>query len=208
MSQSSPRVITGALAAVLALLASACGSRDAEATAPAEATTATGAPATTLPQDAVFDPQSVPVSAHELGEFPFIAVPEGFVAQGGKTLDLEQKYIFAGNAVRTVEGRYHHADIYVAEGGTWNETRLLRDLETQITGLGGVRVFDGALPEAAAAMIRQNAPSFARDLYDPWPYRFRQYLIRTEDKRVWIEVGYGYNAQMIDLTVVEETVAD
>lgn len=208
MPSSLNRALSGVLAAsALALLVSACGSGEAGETASAT-TEATAETAATQPQTGAFDPQSVPVSAHDLGDFPFITTPDGFVAREGKTLGLEQKYVFAGGAVRTVEGRYHHTDVFVAEGGTWNETRLLRDLETQITGLGGVRIFDGGLPEAAATMIRDNAPNFASDLYDPWPYRFRQYLIRTADKLVWIEVGYGYNAEMVDLTVVEEAVSD
>ncbi|MCG2839392.1 hypothetical protein L6Q21_00175 [Sandaracinobacter sp. RS1-74] len=148
-------------------------------------------------------PASVPVSAHDLGSFPFVKAPAGFVARNGKKLGFEEKYIFAGGQPLIVSGPYYHADIF-ANGGEWNETLLLSQLDRQITGLGGVRVFDGAIPDSGRKLIEENAPRFVQDLYDPWPYRFRQYLIRQEDKLVWIELGYRYNAEMIDLTVVQE----
>lgn len=53
-------------------------------------------------------------------------------------------------------------------------------------------------------MIQENEPRFAKDLYDPWPYRFRHYRLGTPETTVWIEIGYGYNAEMVDLTVIEE----
>lgn len=184
--------------AVAGLLVS-CGSQKSEA----NAATAKNAPPSAAEAASGFDPLSVPVSTHELGDFPFVTAPQGYAAPSPKSVDLEEKYIYAGGAVRTVAGRYFHTKVHV-DGGVWNETRLLRDLEAQITELGGVRIFDGPLPEVAATRIREDQPNFVKDLYDPWPYRFRQYLIRTAAERVWIEIGYGYNAEMIDLTVVQE----
>lgn len=154
---------------------------------------------------AKFQPSSVALSTSELGSFPFVKVPQGFVARNGKTLKFEEKYIYAGGQVLPVSGRYHHARIF-ADGGEWAETLLLSQIESQVKALGGVRVFDGGIPDAGRKLIDENAPRFVKDLYDPWPYRFRQYLIRQEDKLVWIELGYGYNAEMIDLTVVQEDI--
>lgn len=120
-----------------------------------------------------------------------------------KQLALEQKYFFPGDRVRTVAGMYYHADLF-ADGGLWNETLLMRSFDRKIAELGGVQVFDGPLPEAARTLIDERRPRFVDDLYDPSPYRFRQYLIRTADRAIWIELGYGYNAEMVDLTVVQE----
>lgn len=183
------------------LVLAACGSPSAEADAPAAPTLDSAAP---VAQPAVFDPADTPLSTQELGEFPYVAPPQGYVLANPRSVDLELKYIYAGGAVRQVEGRYHHGAVFT-DGGQWNETGLLRALDSRIVQLGGVRIFDGPLPAAAVTLIRDNAPKFAQDVYDPWPYRFRQYLIRTEDRLIWIEIGYGYNAEMVDLTVVEET---
>ena len=60
------------------------------------------------------------------------------------------------------------------------------------------------LDSSAAKMIDANEPAFVKDLYDPRPYRFRQFLVRTPEANIWIEVGYGYNAEMLDLSVIEE----
>ena len=142
-------------------------------------------------------------TTQDIGTSPFVQVPGGFVIREAKTLTLDQKYVFESGRVQVVEGPYYHARIF-ADGGAWNETLLLRALDQQVTALGGARVFDGRLPDAARKMIDEDQPRFVQDLYDPRPYRFRQYLIRAADKRVWIEIGYGYNAEMADLTVLEE----
>lgn len=168
---------------------------------PAEAPAAPAAP-----QAEAFDIEAVPVSTRDLGAFPFLHLPEGFAGPNATDQALEIKYVFPGGALKVVEGRYRHIRLYAAEGARWNETLLLRRLDDQIQALGGVRVHDGAMPEAVGAKIRAENPRFVQDLYDPWPYRFRQYLIRTADSRVWIELGYGYNAEMVDLSIVQEDV--
>lgn len=160
-------------------------------------------PLSPLAAQPVVDAATVRVTTQDIGAFPYVQAPAGFVAKESKTLSFEQKYVFPGGKVRTVEGPYHHATVYAA-GGDWNETLLLSQLDKQITALGGARVFDGAMPQAAHKMVDDNAPRFVKDLYDINPYRFRQYLIRTPAKQIWIEMGYGYNADMIDLTVIEE----
>lgn len=146
---------------------------------------------------------AMPQAAHDIDDFPYLSAPEGYAVRNARTLEFEQKYVFPAGAVRTVEGPYFHADIF-ADGGQWNETLLLSRLDREITTLGAKRVYDGGLPAAARQMIQENEPRFAKDLYDPWPYRFRQYRLETPERTVWIEVGYGYNAEMVDLTVVVE----
>lgn len=152
---------------------------------------------------AEFDPTTVPVTDKEVGVFPFFNTPEGFSSSKMQDLDFEEKYFFPSGNVRVVAGKYYHADVYGKEG-KWNETLLIRSFDQKIRELGGVQVFDGSLPQPAREMIEKNTPRFVSDLYDPWPYRFRQYLIRTVNASIWIELGYGYNTQMVDLTVVQE----
>jgi len=144
-----------------------------------------------------------PQPAQEIGGFPYISAPDGYALRNETRLEFEQKYLFPGGKFEIVEGPYFHTDIF-ADGGTWNETLLLSRLDRHITALGGKRMFDGPMPDAARTMIQENEPRFVKDLYDPWPYRFRQYLIQTPEKTIWIEIGYGYNAQMLDLTVIEK----
>lgn len=146
---------------------------------------------------------AAPQPTQDIGEFPYLSAPDGYALRNETRLEFEQKYLFPGGKFEIVEGPYFHADIF-ADGGTWNETLLLSRLDRQITALGGKRVFDGGMPDAARTMIQENEPRFVKDLYDPWPYRFRQYLIQTREKTIWVEIGYGYNAQMLDLTVIEK----
>lgn len=146
---------------------------------------------------------AAPQPAQDLAEFPYLGAPDGYALRNQTRLEFEQKYLFPGGRLEIVEGPYFHADIFV-DGGVWNETLLLSRFDRQIAALGGKRMFDGSMPAAARTMIQENAPRFVKDLYDPWPYRFRQYLIQRPDKTIWVEIGYGYNAEMLDLTVIEK----
>lgn len=157
-------------------------------------------PAATRPAAAA----SAPVA--DIGEFPHLNAPAGYRFGDAKRLSFEQKHMFPAGKMQLIEGPYFHADIF-ADGGEWNETLLLRDLDRQIAALGGKTIYDGTLPDAATKVFREEQPRSVKDLYDPWPYRYRHYLIETSNKKVWIEIGYGYNAQMVDLTVVEEAPA-
>ena len=190
-------------AATLAL--AACGSDEGQA-ADSASTSATTEAAAPTPSTVGADLSALPVSTAELGDFPFVVLPQGFRQGDVSDRPLEQKYVFPAGGLLTVEGRYHHARVFAAPDDQWAETLLLRGLEDHIKTLGGVRIFDGALPGAAREKITADEPRFVADLYDPWPYRFRQYVIRTPESRIWIEIGYGYNAETIDLTVVEEAV--
>lgn len=152
-----------------------------------------------------FTVESVPLSQVELAPFPYLAIPEGFRLTQAKDLELERKYVFPHGATQTVEGRYRHGRVMVADtNAEWNETLLLSRLDSQIRTMGGVRLFDGSMPDDARALLASESPRFVQDLYDPAPYRFRQYAIRTDKALIWIEAGYGYNSPMIDLTVLEQ----
>lgn len=193
--------------AILAMMTGLAACGEAADKASAEPARTQSPPPQAAPAAKPFDMDAVPVSDRDLGAFPFVHLPEDVAGPDAADRALEVKYVFPGGDLISVEGRYRHVRLYAAEGAVWNETLLLRHLDDQIKALGGVVVHDGSLPEAAAVKIRADNPRFVQDLYDPWPYRFRQYLIRTADSRIWIEVGHGYNAEMVDLTVVQEEAA-
>ncbi len=184
----------------LALLLTACGSDD-----PAKETSAPSPDqaAVSAPQTATANLDQLPVSTKDLGVFPFFNLPDGFKAQDIRDQQLETKYVFPNGGLLSVEGRYHHARVFSSDDN-WNETLLLRSFDEKIRELGGVQVYDGGLPDTARDKIANDKPRFVADLYDPSPYRFRQYVIRTPQGRVWVEIGYGYNAPMADLTIVQE----
>lgn len=164
------------------------------------------APSHAQAETPAFDAQAFARTEQDPGEFPYVSIPAGFRDGGAKRLSLAEKYVFPKGELHVATGAYWHADVF-ADGGEWNELLFLRGIEQQVSQLGGHRVFDGSMPDAGRKMIDENAPAFARDLYDPAPYRFRQFLIHAEDRLIWIEIGYGYNAEMIDLTVIEEEIA-
>ena len=190
------------LSFVICLMLAACGSKESETQTAVENEVANEDTSSAAASSINLD--TLPVTTADLGVFPFFNLPTGFVQGDGAQRALEQKYVFPGGAVLNVEGRYHHARIFAAEGHEWNQSLLLRSFDDRIKALGGTQVFDGGLPDTAREKIAAEEPRFAADLYDPNPYRFRQYVIRTPQGRVWVEIGYGYNAEMADLTVLQE----
>lgn len=185
------------------LMLAACGqTQTAEETASTETAAPAEAGASAASQG--FDIETVAVSPHDLGAFPFFNLPEGFEAQRPSTRDFEQKYVFPAGQARLAEGRYYHARVGRAGMQEWNETLFLRSFDEKIRELGGVQVYDGGLPDTVREKLGKGQPRSIEDLYDPSPYSFRQYVIRTPEGPVWVEIGYGYNMPAVDLTILQE----
>lgn len=151
-----------------------------------------------------FDSEKVPVTTKDLGSFPYLAAPEGYKYSGDINKTLEEKYIFYDDSlVRTVDGKYFHAKI-VPSGNVFEDTFIVTEFKKAIEKLGGVEVYSGGLPALAGELIDKEKPAYVSDMYDPRPYKYKQYLIRAPKENIWIELCHGLNANQIDFTVVSE----
>lgn len=155
-----------------------------------------------------FNLDRVPVSPSDLGEFPYLSAPSGYRHAGEKTKFLEEKYFFYNDSLtRKVSGQYYYTSVF-QEGDVFEDTYLVNEYKKVIENLGGVEFYAGGLPASASELLDKEQPAYVSDMYDPRPYKYKQFLIRTPESNIWIELCHGLNANQVDLTVVKEDVTN
>ncbi|MEZ0450894.1 hypothetical protein ACR78Z_13195 [Sphingobacterium thalpophilum] len=155
-----------------------------------------------------FNLDQIPVSTSEVGEFPYLSAPLGYRHAGEKTKFLEEKYFFYNDSlIRKVSGQYYYTSVF-KEGDVFEDTYLVSEYKKVIENLGGVEFYSGGLPASASELLDKEQPAYVSDMYDPRPYKYKQFLIRTPESNIWIELCHGLNANQVDLTVVKEEVTN
>ncbi len=159
------------------------------ATPPADADAASPQPAASRP----FDAASLPVSSVPLGAFPYIALPTGYVT-GTKpdVADFDQVPFWTGDRLQPVEGRIWSAHIAAAEGKTFSDLELSRNIESVVASLGGRKIFEGKLPQAATDKMkewpRDMATRYNSGLGDIWNNPVQVFVVHRADRDIWIHL--------------------
>ena len=157
----------------------------------------------------VFNTDGIPESTADLGEFPYFSAPKSYKFTEEKNKDYEEKYFFYNkNDVTAIAGRYFHTQIFAEPDVDFSETYVLRNYQQAIEKAGGVEVYSGYVPFKATNLITTEQPSFAKDMYDYQSTQYKQYIIKTPEGNIWVELNYGNNANLVDLTVVAEEALD
>lgn len=197
------------------LLFGACSKKETVSTtqeqttaAPSEtgAATASSPPAVlpTVAEGSGFDINRVPVVTPQLGKFPFFTLIEGYEKSkyGNKEVDFDRYEFFDGTKIIPVEGRL--ATIEAAGKGA-SAFQVFKTYESLVTGLGGVKVFEGKGEDMDRAKVefsdmRHRHPVYSGD-------QMGVYMLRTPDREVWVEgyvKEYGNKGGHYHLTVVEK----
>ena len=161
-------------------------------------------------QPTVFNTDAIPESTAELGEFPYFSAPKSYKFTDEKTRDFEEKYFFYNkNDVTAIAGQYFHTRIFAEPDVDFSETYVLRNYQQAIEKAGGVEVYSGYVPFKGTNLITREQPTFAKDMYDYQSTKYKHYIIKTAEGNIWVELNYGNNANLVDLTVVvEETLEE
>lgn len=194
-----------AVTLVLALSAAlgACRKQDAAApaAAPPSPPAASAAPAASAPapQTAAapaskgFDTASLPVSSAPLGAFPYIKLPSGYVT--GTTPDMadfDQVPFWTGDRLEPVEGKVWSANVAAEQGKTFSDLELARNIEAVVASLGGKKIFEGRIPEAAGQKIkewpRDVATKYNSGLGDVWNNPVQVFVVHRTDRDIWIHL--------------------
>lgn len=153
---------------------------------------------------AQFDLEKIPVVAN-VGEFPYFSAPNSYKYSSEKNKEYEEKYFFYDNGlVKVVGGKYFHTQIHPEDNVEFSETFVLNNYKKAIKKAGGVELYSGPIPFKATDLITEKKPAYTRDLYDYQSTQYKQFVIRTPNENIWIELNYGGNVNFIDLTVVKE----
>lgn len=185
----------------VALLA---GCRNEQAEPTESAAPAIGAPAQDAPAAAPepapvseapaapFDPGTLPVSGEPLGEFPYLAPPEGYLLIDAQTRDLARVPFWTGANLEFVEGRVHEVRIQPIEGKTYSRFEVLKRLDQALTGLGATRittseipgtVLDNELPKDFGVEFNAGAGGYYSGAGE-----VSTYVIRRPDRIIWMKV--------------------
>ena len=161
------------------------------------------APLATAPVASGFDIDKVPVANPSLGKFPYVGLIEGYQqkrSDQNKDVAFDRYEFFDGTKLISVEGRLK---TIVAEGQGASAFQVLKTYESLITGLGGVRVFEGkGEPMSRLGVkfseMRHRHPVFQDD-------EMGIYVLRTPEKKIWLEAFVIERLKdTYFLTVVEE----
>lgn len=160
-----------------------------------------------------FDPESVPVSAVALGEFPYIALPEGYRSQSARdrVIDFARVPLWLGDRVEWVEGRVYQSAFFADAGKQFSSLELVRNLDHVIRQAGGAKAFDGMVPtEARNAIPPDVLQAFNEGLgaFDGYPVHV--WLVRRADRHVWVYLSAhtaGGGWMVVESTPFEATAA-
>lgn len=137
--------------------------------------------------DAGFSVESVPVSGHALGAFPYLGMPEGYHHPGRPVPDNEfdQVAFWTGDRLEWVEGRVHRSLIRAERGKSFSRLELIRNVDHQVEQAGGVRVTESRVP---AEIVKEwDAGQAGRtgrgDVYN---HPVLTWLIRQADRNIWV----------------------
>ena len=161
-----------------------------------DATTPAAAPemATTTPAPAAsaaapvggFDTAKTPVSAVKLGAFPYLALPDGYVAGNPKTLDLARFPFWVGDHFVWVEGKVYQSSIEVSAGKEFSKYELQRNIESLITQAGGKKIAETQLPSEMRGKLDPDAQQVDTGLGDIISNPTVVFLIHRADKDIWV----------------------
>jgi OOP family OmpA-OmpF porin len=161
------------------------------------------APLATTPLPSGFDIDKVPVANPSLGKFPYVGLIEGYEqkrSDENKDVAFDRYEFFDGTKVISVEGRLK---TIVAEGRGASAFQVFKTYESLITGLGGVRVFEGRTKPMIDLNLKFSEMRHRHPVFDT--DQVGVYMLRTPQTEIWLEAyAPEYKKDIYFLTVVEK----
>lgn len=191
MKHFTPAALT--LASFLALVA--CKPHADSSTAPqTDADTAQSASTdgdATAKKAESFDIDSVPVSTVALGDFPYIALPQGYTSKGYGTVskDFARFPFWAKGEPHWVEGRFYGATFAPESGKEMSEFEVKKNFEALIGQMGGVKISEEKIPsDTVKSWGDEITMGFLDGLGDVYNNPATTYVVRRDDGNVWVHL--------------------
>lgn len=131
-----------------------------------------------------FNIENIPFSTADIGDFPFINLPEGLEADKGA---IESKFdvcFFPINGVMTpFEGKLYKANVSAVRGEEYSQRYFEKSMEDYLLSVGAVKVFDGEITKEEYERYNKQDPNKggSGDI-GYWNQRIHFFTIRTKDK--------------------------
>lgn len=156
---------------------------------------------------------SIPLSHADLGIFPYFKTLPNFRplnSSDSVTIENNRTYFFDGKKYFSVDGQVSSQKINIVDNTQKipSEFQLTQEFDKVVFTLGGVKIFSGKLPEddikrfAGQDMVELSSRNqVANSAY----YGVTEYVIKTPDKEVWIQlVAATIASKFYTLMVVEK----
>ncbi|MEX5440711.1 MULTISPECIES: hypothetical protein [Acinetobacter] len=108
-------------------------------------------------QTQAFDISKIPLSTATLGDFPYIALPDGYIYQNTEQRNFERVPFWTGQQLEWVEGQLFSSGITSKpEYKEGNFLEIQRNLESVIKDLGGVEIVNSQIPKGIIEKIPKD----------------------------------------------------
>lgn len=158
-----------------------------------------------------FDVAAVPVSKADLGTFPYLRTLPNFAKTDSATITNNRTYFYDGKKFFTIDGKVSTQNLNVlnSDQPTPSIFECIQQFDKVILTLGGVKFFTGRMPdEGLKAFAGEDAVTLGSN-FQVAPssyYGVVEYVIRTPEKEVWIQLQpYSLASKFYTLLVVEKT---
>lgn len=149
---------------------------------------------------------SVEISPVDLGKFPYLAPPEGYVYDRyAKNRNFAEKYHFyKDSSIVSIGGKYFRALVLKSDDRkyqreSFSDSIIVNHYENAIKQLGGVEVYSDDKPLKILDMIDDDLAS------QPVAGNYRQFIVRTSLGNAWFGLEYDYDSvQQVVFSVLFE----
>ncbi|MBB1137949.1 OmpA family protein [Myroides sp. C8-3] len=131
-----------------------------------------------------FNIEDVAFSTADIGDFPFINLPEGLEAHKGA---IERKFdicFFPINGVMTpFEGKLYKANVGAVRGEEYSQRYFEKSMEDYLLSVGAVKVFDGEITKEEYERYNEQDPNKggSGDM-GYWNQNIKFFVIRSKEK--------------------------
>jgi outer membrane protein OmpA-like peptidoglycan-associated protein len=158
-----------------------------------------------------FDINKVPVSKADLGTFPYFKSFPNFRRNDSITLEMNRTYFFDGKKYLTIDGKVSSQirNVDDSDKPYVSEFQLIQEFDKMVATLGGVKVYSGSLPTVQLKtdagtddiVLLQSKHNLASSAH----YGVVEYVIKTADKEVWVQLQpFSMGSRFYTLLVVEK----
>lgn len=160
---------------------------------------------------APFDLSTVPVSDTPLGDWPYLAAPDGYSFDRARTLDLSQVPFWNGQTLQLVEGKVYEARIRADGEKTYSRFEVLKRTEEALVAQGAVKIASGKIPRE---VLDEHLPDGFGVEFNTGAGGYYSgqdlstYVLRQADRVVWFKVHAGNNDGSLLIAETDATPAE
>jgi outer membrane protein OmpA-like peptidoglycan-associated protein len=165
-------------------------------------------------QKTAFDLTKIPISKADLGTFPYFKTLPNFYSSNSSdsmTIEMNRTYFYDGVKCFAVDGKVSTQKINVKDGDKphASEFQIIQEFDKVVSTLGGVKVFTGVIPKEALIPVAgtddEVSLSSKHSLAPHSYYGVIEYVIKTADKEVWLQLQpYSIGSNFYTLLIVEK----